>query len=85
MGIVSSIVVFLIIWWTVLFAVLPLRVTRDEPLVDGQDSGAPDHPHLWWKFKVTTGVTSVLFLIVFTAVSMNLIDFRAWANAMGGA
>jgi predicted secreted protein len=76
MGIVSSIVVFLVIWWAVFFAVLPMRISQREPLIEGQDSGAPDDPRLWWKFKVTTAITSGLFICVFTAISIGLIDFR---------
>jgi predicted secreted protein len=83
MDIVSSIVVFLIIWWVVLFGVLPLRISRNAPQVEGQDAGAPDHPHLWWKVRVTTIITVVIFGIIWTAVRFNLIDFIAWGQASG--
>ena len=80
MDIVSSIVVFLIIWWVVLFGVLPLRITRRDALVDGQDAGAPDQPHLLWKFGVTTLITFIIFALVWVAVALNLVDFIEWGR-----
>lgn len=79
MGIFPGVVTFLIIWWTVLFAVLPLGVRgqfEDDAVVPGSEPGAPQNAQLGRKLLITTGVTSVLWLIVFTVVSLNIIDLR---------
>ncbi len=50
MGIVGGIVTFLIIWWTVLFAVLPLGVrsqAENGEVARGSEPGAPVRPELW--------------------------------------
>ncbi|MEM6649944.1 MAG: DUF1467 family protein [Pseudomonadota bacterium] len=80
MGIVGSIVTFLIIWWTVLFAVLPMRVKgvwEDEAgtHVEGVEPGAPNNPQLWFKIKRTTWITTIIWVIVFIIVSSGVINF----------
>lgn len=44
MGIVSGIVVFIMIWWVTLFAVLPWGVRPSEAPVPGEFGGAPEKP-----------------------------------------
>ena len=76
MGPITSIAVFLTIWWTVLFAVLPLGTqTHAEAGIDkgdGGDPGAPVDPKIKQKFLLTTAIATVIFgliwLIVWTGV-----------------
>lgn len=76
MGPVSGFVVFVIIWWTVLFAMLPIGVRKqDDPLV-GSEYGAPEKPMLLKKALWTTGVTLVLWLIVYAVIASDLLSFR---------
>ena len=67
MGIGTSIAVFLTIWWTVLFAVLPLGnktyAEMGEPVPGGGDPGAPMNPNLRRKFFTTTWVAALLFAV----------------------
>ena len=42
----TGLMVYLVIWWTILFAVLPLGVRRVENPGRGQDRGAPERPQL---------------------------------------
>ena len=42
----TGLMVYLVIWWTILFAVLPLGVKRVENPGRGQDHGAPERPQL---------------------------------------
>ena len=44
---VSAVVVFIVIWWLVLFMVLPWGVRRTETPEAGHDPGAPAKPMLW--------------------------------------
>jgi predicted secreted protein len=77
MGPVTSIAIFLTIWWTVLFAVLPLGMqSHHEAGIDrgdGGDPGAPVDPKLKKKFFTTTWVALVLFAIVWTVVKLGLV------------
>jgi predicted secreted protein len=80
MGPVTSIAVFLTIWWTVLFAVLPLgTVTHAEAGIDkgdGGDPGAPVDPKLKRKFLTTTWISVVVFAILWSIIHFGLIKFR---------
>ena len=65
-GVVNSLVVFLIAWWIILFLMLPIGVrSQDEAgeVVDGTEPGAPTDPQLarkaWW----TTVATSLFWLV----------------------
>jgi predicted secreted protein len=72
----SGIVLFVLIWWMVFFAVLPWGIRRagDEAL--GHDAGAPAKPRLWRKAAVTTGIAAVLFAIAYWLVRSNYLSFR---------
>lgn len=72
MGAFTSIAIFLTIWWTVLFAVLPWgTITHAEAGIDkgdGGDPGAPVDPKLKQKFLLTTAISAVVFGIVWLVV-----------------
>ncbi len=63
----SLFAIYLVIWWTVLFAILPLGVTSYAEagikVTDGGDPGAPVDPKLKKKFITTTWVSAVVFAI----------------------
>lgn len=67
---------FVIIWWVVLFAVLPLGVKPLEKGDIGHAAGAPANPRLWRKAGITTLVAVAIWLALFALVSSNLINFR---------
>ena len=65
-----------------MFAVLPWGNRMAQNPVPGQAHGAPDFPRLKRKFLITTGVSAVLWLILFLLVQADIIDFRQIAGAM---
>lgn len=71
---VSAVVVFIIIWWLVLFMVLPFGINQPDDLEPGVDPGAPANPRLWAKIGVTTAVAAVIFVIVFWAFNTGVIS-----------
>lgn len=76
MGWVSGTLVFVIIWWLVLFCVLPWG---NRPLEDpevGHATSAPANPRLGLKALVTTGIAAVIFTIIWFVVDAGLISFR---------
>ena len=68
MSLTGGIVIYVIMWWVVLFAVLPFGVRNPdeagEDLVPGQADGAPVRPMMWRKMLATTLITSALFGII---------------------
>ncbi|HEX4711293.1 DUF1467 family protein [Phenylobacterium sp.] len=76
-GPITLIAIYLTIWWTVLFAILPLGVTSraDAGLPnDGSDPGAPVDPKLKKKFFTTTWVSAIVFAILWLAIHFKLVD-----------
>ena len=57
---------YFIIWWTLLFAVLPFGVQSQQEvnqIVPGSEPGAPARPRLGLKILVNTIVAAVLWAI----------------------
>jgi len=67
MTITSALVLFAVIWFMVLFVVLPLRITTQGEaghVVPGTPESAPDNPQIGRKMKITTAVSVVLFALI---------------------
>lgn len=80
MGWASGLAVFFVVWWTVLFAVLPWGVRTDPET--GQ-IGAPERPLLLRKFVATTLITGIVWVIIYLVVSQpHLLSFRDAAREM---
>ncbi len=61
----GGLALYFVIWWTLLFAILPLRnhaESRPEHIVPGQDPGAPASPRLREKALLTTLLSGFVFL-----------------------
>jgi predicted secreted protein len=66
MSLATGLAIYFIIWWVVLFTVLPWGVRSQEEggdVVSGSDPGAPVIPKLWWKLVWTTVVAGVVFAV----------------------
>jgi len=78
MGVFSWIAIYLTIWWTALFAILPLGVTSHAEAGidkgDGGDPGAPVDPKLRRKFITTTWVSAIIFVVFFVVYHFHLIS-----------
>ncbi len=71
MSVSLSIALYFVIWWTTLFAVLPIGVrTQGEAgeVVPGTPASAPVKPRVLWVLGVNTLVSAVVFFIVWLAV-----------------
>lgn len=76
MGITSAIVMLAVIWFMVLFIVLPFRITTQGEageVVPGTPSSAPDVSHLKAKFKLVTVISAVIWVITFTIIMSGVI------------
>ncbi|MBL4805141.1 MAG: DUF1467 family protein [Alphaproteobacteria bacterium] len=75
MGIVTGIIVFLLIWWTSLFMVLPFGHKREG-------DGTPVKPNMKKKLLWTTLLAVILWGIVFSLIEADIVSFREIADHM---
>ena len=70
--------IYLVVWWTVLFAVLPLGTRTYAEMgievKDGGDPGAPVNPNLKKKFITTTWVSAVIVGLMLLVFHFRLLD-----------
>lgn len=78
MNLEASVAVYMILWWLVLFSVLPMGVISHAeagvPTVRGGDPGAPVDPKLKHKFITTTWVTAIVFAPIWIAAHFHWIS-----------
>ena len=72
------------IWWTVLFAVLPFG-TRPVESPDQQTGwrGAPERPLIGRKIMATTAISMVLWAGAMVVIRSDWISFRPQPSLMG--
>ena len=71
--------VYFVIWWLVIFAVLPLGVQKVERPENGHDFGAPLDPMLWRKVALTSIIAFLVWGAYFIAtrfLGFSLLDLR---------
>ena len=71
MSITFGLAIYFVIWWTVLFAVLPFGVrTQGEAgeVVPGTPESAPVTPRLLRTFAITTVVAGAVFALVYAVL-----------------
>lgn len=82
MSVIGGIVIYTITWMLVLFTVLPWGVRTQQEAEDEVEPGtvesAPVNPRIWTKFAITTVITTLIFIIIWTIIDLELIDFRAF-------
>jgi predicted secreted protein len=73
----TGIVLFVVIWWTALFAVLPIGT---KPVAQADDKsgwrGAPERPGIMRKVIITTLITSVLWTGSYLLIRSDYVSFR---------
>lgn len=73
---VTGIIVYVLVWWITLFAVLPLWVTPAEPDDPGHAAGAPQRPRLLLKMAITTVISALIWLAIYLLVRSPWLSFR---------
>lgn len=78
MGWVSGLAVYGIIWWLVIFMVLPwgARPIDDADAELGHAPGAPKNPRMMLKMAVTTVISGVIWGGVYMVLESGMISFR---------
>ncbi len=81
MDLFTGLLAYGLIWWMVLFTVLPWGVrTADEvgqATEPGHATSAPVRPRIMLKFAVTTALATALFAVLWVVVELDLLDFRS--------
>jgi len=78
MSATTVIAIYFIMWWVVLFAVLPWGIRSQHEsgeITPGTDPGAPSAHVIGRKLLLTTLVTSVIFGFFYVAYTQDLIPF----------
>lgn len=77
MNLAGGIAIYFIIWWVVLFAVLPwgVRSHHEAGIVDPlAEAASPINPRLILKAIITTVVSGFVFAAVYAVLEYRLID-----------
>lgn len=70
MSLTTALAIYFLIWWIVLFAVLPWGIRSQAEggeISPGTDPGAPSLPRLGRKALWTTGLASIVFALFYAA------------------
>ena len=82
MTIFTGIIVYLMIFWTTLFTVLPWgNRVKEEPEI-GMAGSAPANPRIKQKFLITFIISTIIWSIITTLIHLEVIDFYAISREM---
>ena len=79
MSLTGAIATYVIIWWLVLFMVLPFgsrAVIENDNVSKGQDAGSPQRPRVLLKMGITTLVSGVLFAVLYWLIAAGHLSLR---------
>jgi predicted secreted protein len=88
MSLTLSVAIYVVLWWTVLFAILPIGVRtqgEDGAIVPGTPASAPAAPRLVRIVVLTTVVSALVFAALWALTSYGIIDLeRLWGRKIAG-
>ena len=77
MSITGLAIIYIIIWWIIFFAILPIDVERKKIVkIEGEDPGSPENPKMMRKFVYCTGLTTILFIIIYLLMKFEYLNVR---------
>ena len=86
MPITTAIAIFFLIWWVVLFAVLPWGIRSQHEhgdIVPGTDPGAPAIPRLGRKLLWTTLVSALIFAVCYVGYVERVVTLEGITGRFG--
>ena len=72
----TGIAVYVVVWWIVLFMVLPWGAAPVDMPEPGHAESAPARPRLWLKAGVTTLIAAAIWGALYWAIANGLVSFR---------
>ena len=72
----TGLLVYVMVWWVVLFAVLPWGVRVPDEQEPGHASSAPSNPMIGRKALITTAISAVVWCAIYALIESDLISFR---------
>ena len=75
----SGLAIYAVIWWLVIFLVLPWGrgdTIGSDDVDKGQDAGAPEKPRMVLKMAVTTVASGVIFAAFYWVTESGAISFN---------
>ena len=76
MSLTGLAIIYIIIWWIVFFAILPIDVERKKSVkIEGEDPGSPENPKMLKKFLYCTGITTILFVIIYLLMKFESVSY----------
>ena len=70
-------ILFIIIWWIIFFAILPIDVNRKKTIkIKGEDPGSPENPKILKKFIYCTVITTIIFIIIYLLMQFEYLNLR---------
>jgi predicted secreted protein len=86
MPVTTAVAIFFLIWWVVLFAVLPFGVRsqhEEGEMPAGTDPGAPVLPRLGRKLLLTTVVSALIFAACYVVYVNHLVTLEGLVKLFG--
>jgi predicted secreted protein len=69
-------IIFVIVWWLVLFMVLPFGASPPDKVEPGMAPSAPDRPRMGLKVAITTVIAALLTALILWLIQSRLIHLR---------
>ena len=70
-------IIYIIIWWVLFFAILPIDVNRKKAFkIDGEDPGSPENPKMLKKFIYCSLITTIIFTIIYLLMKFEYLNLR---------
>lgn len=85
MTIFTGIILYLMIFWLTIFAVLPVGNRISDTVEEGNVHSAPDNPRIREKFIATAIISAFLWCVAFVLIENKVIDFHSIARQMSQA
>jgi len=86
MPVTTALAIFFLIWWVVLFAVLPFGIRsqhEDGEMAPGTDPGAPVLSRLGSKLLWTTAVAVLIFAACYVVYVYHLVSLEGLVRPLG--
>src|SRR5215472_14198887 len=95
MPVATGFAIFFLIWWVVLFAVLPWGIRsqhegqesqqgqQGHDMVPGTDPGAPTRANIGWKLMWTTLVAAAIYAVAYAVYAEHWLTIDGLINLFG--